>query len=391
MDNITLILEGGALRSMYTAGVLDTFMRNNIEAQTIIGVSAGALSGLNYLSKQIGRTAKINIDYCNDPNYIGTKALLKEKGLIGFNYLFEEISKNDTPFDFETFKNSKQEFITVVANCETAETEYISKSNAKDIFKVVQASSSLPLCSKMVEIDGKHYIDGGITDSIPIEWAIEQGFKNIVVVLTRDRDYRKPGISKMMKNVYKRVYRQFPKTVDKLCTLPERYNQTKELLNKLEDEGKILVIRPQKEVTVSRLEKDKKKLESLYQDGMNDAEEKIDDIIRMIQRKGDDITNLPFDEESLYEAVMAGEYDLTDDNDDSNNGEIEEEINDENIEMVIDEEEKLSEEVLEREDKEENKDKLEPVKDGYEILQESVNKINNQKKRIKIKGIKNKK
>ena len=280
MQDLTLILEGGALRSVYTSGVLDVLMKYNIEANYVLGVSAGALTGMNYISKQPKRSAKINIEYCDNPRYIGRKALRIEKGLIGYDYLFNEISKKDYPFDYEAFKLSNQKFISVITNCEKGITEYVEKNDCKeDIFKVVQASSSMPLCSKMVKIGNNHYLDGAVTMPIPVDWAIEQNHKNILVVLTRDREYRKPEISYTMKKVYKRVYNKYPKLVEKLLTMPERYNKLKEHINDLEKQGRIMVIAPKLPVTVSRLEKDKDKLQDLYKEGIKDAEIYISRII----------------------------------------------------------------------------------------------------------------
>ena len=283
MQDITLILEGGALRSLYTSGVLDVLMKYNVEANCVMGVSTGALTGMNYISKQPKRTAKINIENCDNSKYIGLKALRKEKGLIGYDYLFNDISKEKYPFDFETFKNSNQKFISVVTNCEEGKTEYVEKEDCKgdieEVFKVVQASSSMPLCSKMVKIGNNHYLDGAVTMPIPIDYALKNKYNNIVVVLTRDRNYRKPEISKRMKSLYKHVYGKYPKLVEKLCTMPERYNKIKEEINELERKGKIIVIAPSKPVNVSRLEKDKEKLKALYEEGTRDMEENINKIL----------------------------------------------------------------------------------------------------------------
>lgn len=286
MQELTLILEGGALRSVYTSGVLDVLMKYKIEANYILGVSAGALTGMNYVSKQPKRSAEINIEYCDNPRYIGIKALRKEKGFIGYDYLFNEISKKENPFDFETFKMSEQKFISVISNCEKGITEYVEKNDCKDdIFKVVQASSSMPLFSKTVKIGNNHYLDGAVTMPIPVDWALERGHKNILVVLTRDREYRKPEVSNAMKRVYKRVYRKYPKLVEKLCTMPERYNNIKVHINDLEKQGRIMVIAPKTPVTVSRLEKDKEKLKKLYEDGKNDMEEKINLLEKLINQE----------------------------------------------------------------------------------------------------------
>ena len=285
MQDLTLVLEGGALRSLYTSGVLDVLMKYKIEANYVLGVSAGALTGMNYISKQQERSAKINIENCDNPRYIGMKALRKEGGIIGYNYLFDDLSKKVYPFDYETFKFSEQKFIPVITNCEKGITEYVEKNDCKDdIFKVVQASSSMPLCSKMVKIGNAHYLDGAVTMPIPVDWALEQGHKNILVVLTRDRGYRKPEISNTMKKVYKRVYHKYPNLVEKLCTMSERYNNLKVHINELEKQGKIMVIAPKVPVTVSRLEKDREKLKKLYEDGKRDMEERINLLESMINQ-----------------------------------------------------------------------------------------------------------
>ncbi len=280
MNDLTLVLEGGALRGVYTAGVLDVLMKYNIEANYVLGVSAGALNGMNYISKQPKRSMQINVDYCDNPRYIGYKALRKERGLIGYNYLFNEISTKENPFDLETFKSSKQKFISVVSNCEKGITEYVEKGKCTDnIYKVVQASSSMPLCSRMVKIGNNHYLDGAVTMPIPVDWAIKEGHKNILVVLTRDREYRKPPVSNTMKKMYKGIYHKYPKLVEKLCTMPDRYNKLKVHINELEKQGRIIVVAPKKPVSVARLEKDKQKLQELYKEGLRDMEENIDRII----------------------------------------------------------------------------------------------------------------
>lgn len=276
MIKAALVLEGGALRGMYTSGVLDTFLKNNMEFECVAGVSAGALNAMSYISKQPGRSAKINLEYCDDPRYIGRKAFIKNKGIIGYDYLFGDISENKVPFDYKSFENTNQRFVIVTTNCEKAETEYLEKSNCNDLFKAAQASSSMPLASAMVEINNNHYLDGAVTTSIPVKWALEQGYEKVVVVLTRDKTYRKPMLSNKMKKLYKLAYHKYPKLIEKLNTMPERYNKLQDEIIDLEKEGKIFIIRPEKEVTVSRLEKDKEKLENLYKEGIAEAEKNLD-------------------------------------------------------------------------------------------------------------------
>ena len=246
MIKAALVLEGGALRGMYTSGVLDTFLKNNMEFECVAGVSAGALNAMSYISKQPGRSAKINLEYCDDPRYIGRKAFIKNKGIIGYDYLFGDISENKVPFDYKSFENTNQRFIIVTTNCEKAETEYLEKSNCNDLFKAAQASSSMPLASAMVEINNNHYLDGAVTTSIPVKWALEQGYEKVVVVLTRDKTYRKPMLSNKMKKLYKLAYHKYPKLIEKLNTMPERYNKLQDEIIDLEKEGKIFIIRPEK-------------------------------------------------------------------------------------------------------------------------------------------------
>ena len=283
MIKAALVLEGGALRGMYTSGVLDTFLKNNMEFECVAGVSAGALNAMSYISKQPGRSAKINLEYCDDPRYIGRKAFIKNKGIIGYDYLFGDISENKVPFDYKSFENTNQRFIIVTTNCEKAETEYLEKSNCNDLFKAAQASSSMPLASAMVEINNNHYLDGAVTTSIPVKWALEQGYEKVVVVLTRDKTYRKPMLSNKMKKLYKLAYHKYPKLIEKLNTMPERYNKLQDEIIDLEKEGKIFIIRPEKEVTVSRLEKDKEKLENLYKEGIAEAEKNLDALKKYLE------------------------------------------------------------------------------------------------------------
>ena len=217
MSKTALVLEGGAMRSLYTSGVLDVLMQNNIEVDAVVGVSAGALTGANYISKQIGRSANINIEYWDDSKYIGLKAIKQSKGLFGFDYLFNEISEKDNPFDEKTFNNNKCEFIVGATNCKTGKTEYFKQDIWEEkTQKIVQASSSMPLISNMVDIDGVKYLDGAIECNIPIEWALENNYEKIIVVLTRDENYIKKSLSNKMKKAYSIVYKKYPELIEKL-------------------------------------------------------------------------------------------------------------------------------------------------------------------------------
>lgn len=276
MEKSVLVLEGGAMRSLYTSGVLDVFMNNNIDIDCTVGVSAGALVGSNYVSNQKGRTANININYCKDSKYIGVGAIKNNKGLIGFDYLFGEIAK-DNPFDEKEFFSTKKRFVTGVTNCITGKTEYFDK-DLKNTYKLLQASSSMPLVSKIVEINGKPYLDGAIDCNVPIDWALDQGYEKIVVVLTRNKEYRKQPLSNKMKKMYNLVYKKYPNLLKTMYDRPNKYNETYDEIEKLERENRIFVFRPKNNVDISRLERDQDKLRDLYEEGIDEAEKKLENL-----------------------------------------------------------------------------------------------------------------
>lgn len=276
MKKSVLVLEGGAMRSLYTSGVLDVFMNNNIDIDCTVGVSAGALVGSNYVSNQKGRTANININYCKDSKYIGVGAIKNNKGLIGFDYLFGEIAK-DNPFDEKEFFSTKKRFVTGVTNCITGKTEYFDK-DLKNTYKLLQASSSMPLVSKIVEINGKPYLDGAIDCNVPIDWALDQGYEKIVVVLTRNKEYRKQPLSNKMKKMYNLVYKKYPNLLKTMYDRPNKYNETYDEIEKLERENRIFVFRPKNNVDISRLERDQDKLRDLYEEGIDEAEKQLENL-----------------------------------------------------------------------------------------------------------------
>lgn len=281
MKNSVLVLEGGAMRSLYTSGVLDVFMNNNIDIDCVVGVSAGALVGSNYISNQKGRTANININYCRDSKYIGVGAIKDSKGLVGFNYLFGEI-KEKVPFDEETFFKSNKRFVTGVTNCNTGKTEFFEKDE-DDIYTMLQASASMPLVSRVVYIKENPYLDGAIDCNIPIEWAIEQGYEKIVVVLTRNKEYKKEPMSNKMKQVYHIAYKQYPKLVQCLYDRPNKYNNLYKKIQQLEQENKIIVFQPKEAVNISRLEKDQDKLRDLYEQGIDDAQRRLEELKKYLE------------------------------------------------------------------------------------------------------------
>jgi predicted patatin/cPLA2 family phospholipase len=275
MNQAILLLEGGAFRTLYTAGVLDTLMEHQIWLDAA-GVSGGALTGLNYISRQPDRSRCINLGSRHDPNYVGAKALKAEHGVIGFRYLFEDLSQQ-IPFREEDFFTSPQRFVAVATCCETGLPVYFDRDQMgrKDFYAALVASASLPLISQPVEIQGNTYLDGGLSTAIPIHWAIQQGYEKIVVVRTRDRSYRKPPESKKSKLLYKTRFAHHPMLKENLVTVSERYNRLMDDLEYLESQGRIFVLAPEIPVTVTRLESDLEKLQALYDQGKAETERRL--------------------------------------------------------------------------------------------------------------------
>ncbi len=268
-----LVLEGGGMRGLYTAGILDLFIEKGIYFENCYGVSAGAIQCCSYLSKQKGRAARIYIDYMGDKRYAGIGNLIKEGYYFGKEFSLKTIPYELEPYDFDTFNNSGCNFIAVATDCKTGEAAYHKIGDMRDDKEMdkLWATCSLPLISKMVEVDGGQYLDGGVSDSIPVEKAMADGNEKVVVILTRDASYKKSPASMMGLIKYK--YRKYPKLVEAMRTRHERYNRTIELIEKLEKEGKIFVIRPKTPIKIGRLEKDKGKLTELYNVGYDDAKE----------------------------------------------------------------------------------------------------------------------
>ncbi len=278
-----LILEGGALRSFFTCGVLDVFMENDIYFPCVCGVSAGALTAVSYLSKQIGRTAKVNLDYVNDKRFMSFHSFIKNKMYFNFDFLFGEITHELVPLDYDTFYDSEQEFVTFTTNCETGESIAHSNRTSDDILHSCKASASMPILSKMFTIGNSEHLDGGITAPIPYQWAIDNGFEKIVVVLTRDIDYRKKPLSSAIKKLQNYKYKQYPKLIGRLNSQPQLYNETVEKIIELEQHNKIFVIRPNEPVKVKRTEKDTKKLRELYDIGKSVTQSRLNEMLKYLE------------------------------------------------------------------------------------------------------------
>lgn len=271
-----LILEGGGMRGVYTTGVLDFFLENNLLFYNIVGVSAGACHATSYVSRQIGRSFRIAKEYSGDKRYIDKKGVITKGSLFGMDFIFREIPDELDPFDYETYAQTKTELYAVVTDCNTGEARYLLCNNPLSMNTYMKASSSLPLLAPIVNIDGMELLDGGIADSIPIGFSLKSGFSKQVLVLTRTAGYRKQPNSMMW--VIRRAYHRYPK----LCkTIEERYldyNRSLDLAEKLADEGRAFIIRPSRPINFGRAETDPKKLQDLYQLGYMDAQAAYSDL-----------------------------------------------------------------------------------------------------------------
>lgn len=267
--NIGLVLEGGGLRGVYTAGVLDAFLDNNVKFPYVIGVSAGVCNAVSYFSKQKGRSIKINVEHCDNKEYFSFRNILKKGAMFNEDMLFDKLPHQLYPFDYDTYSKEYTKLMAVVTDCERGKPLYYELNDLKNQYDIVKASSWLPFISKMVNYDGKKLLDGGITDSIPVKKALSDGCDKCVVVLTRPKEYRKT--SSKANNLANIVYRKYPNLIKAICTRYSNYNDTLDYIQKLEEEGKIIVIRPSESLDISRLEKDPQKLLKAYRLGYDDT------------------------------------------------------------------------------------------------------------------------
>lgn len=260
-----LILEGGGMRGVFTCGVLDNFMDRGIRFPYTIGVSAGACNGLSYMSNQRGRAKYSNIDLLEKYHYIGIKYLFKKRNIMDFDLLFHTFPNEIIPYDYEGYARSVERYEMVTTSCETGEACYFEeKNNPERIIDIVKASSSLPFVCPIAYVDNKPMLDGGIADSIPLLRARSLGYANNLVVLTRNKGYRKSGKDVKIPSVFYHKYPQLRKTLSNRSCL---YNEQLDLVERLEEAGEIMVIRPERPVNVDRIEKNVKKLQALYDEG----------------------------------------------------------------------------------------------------------------------------
>lgn len=277
MEHAALVLEGGGMRGIYTAGLLDYFLEQELFFERVYGVSAGACHACSYLSRQFRRAFNVSVDYLQDKRYCSTSSLLKTGDLFGVEMVYDIIPNQLSPYDYDAYQNNASKLTAVLTNCETGEAEYVPIEDMRKDLIAVRASASLPLLSRMVEIDGKRFLDGGVADSIPLAKALEDGFEKAVVILTQHDGYRKSRNSLMP--LVRVRYHRYPKLVAKMADRHTRYNRSLAYIRKQEALGKAFVIRPKQPLEVDRIEKDAQKLHALYLQGYADAKAHWKDLL----------------------------------------------------------------------------------------------------------------
>lgn len=283
--NAALVLEGGAMRGCYTSGVLDYFLDRDIQFNCVIGVSAGSLAGANYISKQYGRTFEINTEYRNDKDYISARHLLKGKSIINLDYLFTDHGIEWHNYDENAYNLSDTDFVIVATRLEDGRrVEFHKPPVGRELTDALEASSSMPVISRPHPTTQGLCLDGGISDSIPVDLAEELGYDKIVVVRTRNREYRKKPGNKAMEEAVRLNFKQYPAFVDQVNGRPEAYNRQVEELLELEQNGSIFCIAPREPVKVGRLERNVKKLKALYNEGYNDARENFAAMMEYLEK-----------------------------------------------------------------------------------------------------------
>jgi len=282
MNNIGLVLEGGGLRGIYTAGVLDAFLLNGIELNYCIGVSAGVCNALSYISKQKERSRNVNINYINDKRYFSIRNFITTGSMFGYRMLFDTIPNELLPFDYDSYKKSSCRLVAGATDCVTGEEVYYTLDSVRKQYDIINASISLPFISRIVKYDNKELLDGGLADPIPIKKSIADGNEKNIVVLTQHRGYQKTPSS--LNNYAKIKYKRYPKLIEVLNERHNIYNDTLGNISILEEEKKVFAIYPSKPLEISRFEKDTNKLLDVYNLGLSDTLNSMDNLKEFIDK-----------------------------------------------------------------------------------------------------------
>ncbi|MFZ5643474.1 MAG: patatin-like phospholipase family protein [Bacillota bacterium] len=285
MNNVGLVLEGGGMRGQFTAGALDFFLDKGIEFGYIIGVSAGACNATSFISRQKGRNKIVNTAFINDWRFASFRNLILKGSLFGMDFIFDEIPNRLVYFDFDSFFKDPEIFRVVATDCNTGKAVYFDKTEFDRKFSALRASCSLPLVSPMVDFLGYKLLDGGVADPVPIRKAMADGCHKNVIILTRNKGYRKEHAKLSEQILYRLKYRKYPKLVKALLNKPEIYNEAMCYIEDLEQKEQAVVIRPTRKLSVDRYEKDPDRLLDLYHQGYEDAAASLDKIKSLYEYK----------------------------------------------------------------------------------------------------------
>lgn len=285
MNKTGMILEGGAVRGLFTSGILDYLTEKKVEFPYVVGVSAGACNALDFVSEQAGRTKACMIPDDKEFDYRDYLNMLKRRSFYDMDYIFDRYPNEIYPFDYDTFFSSKTICELTVTNCITGAAEYLTeKEDKKRLMQICRASSSMPFAAPFVYMDGIPYMDGGLADSIPIKRAMKSGYKKNIVILTRNKGYRKT-LSKRSRHLYIAAFRKYPGLVKSLISRAAVYNKTLDYIDRLEEKGSVYVLRPEIPA-ISKLETNRQLLEEFYAHGYEMMQEKMDEMSSFMEAAG---------------------------------------------------------------------------------------------------------
>ena len=276
-----LVLEGGGMRALFTAGVLDAFLEKSLCIDTMVSVSAGALFGVNYVSQQKGRAVRYNIKFAGDKRYMSLKNWFKTGNVLDKKFAYYDLPMKLDVFDEKKFSESNINFYIVLTNIETGKAEHILIKDVFDQMEYLRATSALPFASKIIKIDGKKYLDGGITDPVPVDYCKKMGCDKLIVVLTRPKGKYKED---KLNWLFKIVYKKYPKLVERLVNMENDYKKTLKKIIELEDKGEIFVIRPDEVLDIGRLETNKEKIKEIYNKGLEKGRKEIEKLEKYLNK-----------------------------------------------------------------------------------------------------------
>ena len=284
MSKVGLVLEGGSFRGLYSAGVLDIMMDNNINIDCIVGTSAGALFGPNYFSNQRGRAIRYNKRFCKDRRNISLLSFLLTGNIVNKKFAYYKITKKLDIFDNDTFIKSGKELYVTATNIKSGKCEYFKINDVLKDMEKLRATSAIPIVTRPVKINNNYYLDGGVSDSIPIKKCFELGCDKVIIILTQPIDYKKTIISNKKIKMIKFIFKKYPKLINRMMNRHNEYNECIKYIKSLEKDGKVFVIRPSKKLDISLIERNPDKLESIYQIGINDMKKYINKLNKYLSK-----------------------------------------------------------------------------------------------------------